>query len=168
MIVENELYRLGYRVVRDEFGIFVMRGEDEYSHCRTEAGLGYIFREITGQIIPPEPSFRRMPAPLNAVRKWGPLTGEWSPPTPIDKAREPFSTKLRYQMIKDAGGSCQACGARAGNDVVLHIDHIKPYSKYPELGNDPNNLQVLCEQCNLGKSNIDETDWRLPRPRAAA
>jgi 5-methylcytosine-specific restriction endonuclease McrA len=22
------------------------------------------------------------------------------------------------------------------------------------------NLQVLCEPCNLGKSNRDETDWR--------
>jgi 5-methylcytosine-specific restriction endonuclease McrA len=24
------------------------------------------------------------------------------------------------------------------------------------------NLQVLCEDCNLGKSNTDATDWRVP------
>lgn len=26
---------------------------------------------------------------------------------------------------------------------------------------DKNNLQVLCEDCNLGKSNGDSIDWRL-------
>jgi len=42
----------------------------------------------------------------------------------------------------------------------MHIDHIKPRSKYPELTFVFENLQVLCEDCNVGKSNLDETDWR--------
>ena len=51
------------------------------------------------------------------------------------------------------------CGA-SGKQTVLHVDHIKPRSKYPELALDPNNLQVLCKDCNLGKSNLYNTDWR--------
>ena len=47
-----------------------------------------------------------------------------------------------------------------GSTERIHVDHIKPRSKYPELELDINNLQVLCEDCNIGKSNIDETDWR--------
>lgn len=64
--------------------------------------------------------------------------------------------ELRYKVIKKHGRSCMACGSVER----IHVDHIKPRSKYPELELDINNLQILCEDCNLGKSNIDETDWR--------
>lgn len=66
---------------------------------------------------------------------------------------------LRYQALKLYGKQCQLCGATPP-DIVIHVDHIKPRSKYPELELELNNLQILCEPCNLGKSNIDETDWR--------
>jgi 5-methylcytosine-specific restriction endonuclease McrA len=52
------------------------------------------------------------------------------------------------------------CGRRAGNGVVIHVDHIKPRSLYPELALEFSNLQVLCMDCNQGKSNRDFTDWR--------
>ena len=42
----------------------------------------------------------------------------------------------------------------------MNVDHIKPRKKYPELALDKSNLQVLCEECNHGKGNWDETDWR--------
>jgi 5-methylcytosine-specific restriction endonuclease McrA len=42
----------------------------------------------------------------------------------------------------------------------MHVDHIKPRSLFPLLAADPENLQVLCEDCNVGKSNVDTTDWR--------
>jgi len=42
----------------------------------------------------------------------------------------------------------------------MHVDHIKPVSLYPELKYDPDNLQVLCRDCNLEKSNKHETDYR--------
>lgn len=42
----------------------------------------------------------------------------------------------------------------------MHVDHIKPRSKYPALELVLSNLQVLCEDCNLGKLAHDETDWR--------
>jgi 5-methylcytosine-specific restriction endonuclease McrA len=53
------------------------------------------------------------------------------------------------------------CGrSKRKHGVVIHVDHIKPKSKYPELALEYNNLQLLCEDCNLGKSNKYETDYR--------
>jgi 5-methylcytosine-specific restriction endonuclease McrA len=40
------------------------------------------------------------------------------------------------------------------------VDHIKPRRKFPELELDLDNLQVLCNDCNMGKSNDDYTDFR--------
>lgn len=66
---------------------------------------------------------------------------------------------LRYQALCMYGGKCQCCGATA-ETAILHVDHIKPRSKHPELELEITNLQVLCETCNMGKSNRDSTDWR--------
>ena len=69
--------------------------------------------------------------------------------------------KLRYQVIRKYGGRCMACGrSKQKHGVTIHVDHIKPRSKYPHLALISENLQILCEDCNLGKSNLDETDWR--------
>lgn len=65
--------------------------------------------------------------------------------------------ELRYQTLKRYGRRCMCCGETEG---VIQVDHIKPRSKYPELALDPENVQVLCQACNTGKSNKDETDWR--------
>lgn len=67
---------------------------------------------------------------------------------------------VRYSALIAANGICQCCGNRPSKDNPLHVDHIKPRSKYPELELEVSNLQVLCADCNLGKSNRDETDWR--------
>ena len=68
---------------------------------------------------------------------------------------------IRYDALVRAGGACFACGRTTQRDrIVLHVDHIKPISRFPELKLDPENLQVLCEDCNLGKGAWDETDWR--------
>lgn len=64
---------------------------------------------------------------------------------------------LRYKVIKKNGGVCQACKTPS---KAIHVDHIKPRSKFPNLEWDPDNLQVLCAECNIGKGNHDFTDWR--------
>ncbi len=69
---------------------------------------------------------------------------------------------LRYEVLRIHGARCQCCGNGPKTGKPLHVDHIKPRSKHPELQLDRDNLQVLCEDCNKGKSNIDETDWRVP------
>jgi hypothetical protein len=67
---------------------------------------------------------------------------------------------LRYEVLKKHGGKCQCCGASPRDGAILHVDHVKPRSKFPELALCLENLQVLCSDCNLGKSNTDSTDWR--------
>lgn len=67
---------------------------------------------------------------------------------------------LRYNAFSKYGNFCQCCGVKAGNGVVLHVDHIKPRSLYPELEYDINNLQILCGDCNVGKLHVKEDDWR--------
>lgn len=67
---------------------------------------------------------------------------------------------LRYRVLREYGARCQCCGATPETSKQVHVDHIKPRSKFPHLELEFSNLQVLCEDCNLGKSNIDDTDWR--------
>lgn len=65
--------------------------------------------------------------------------------------------ELRYKVIKLYGRVCMACGSKEGH---MHVDHIKPRSRYPELELELSNLQILCRPCNMGKGAWDETDWR--------
>ena len=70
---------------------------------------------------------------------------------------DPVPDSIRYNVLKRAGGKCELCGCSA-KERPLHVDHILPRSK---LGsNDMDNLQALCEKCNLAKSNRDDADFR--------
>lgn len=62
--------------------------------------------------------------------------------------------RLRFQVLKRDNFSCCKCGASPAKDpaVTLHIDHIIPWSKGGRTILE--NLQTLCSECNLGKSNI--------------
>ncbi len=74
---------------------------------------------------------------------------------------------LRYKVIRLNGIQCQCCGAtKETSGKPIHVDHIKPRRRYPELALDIKNLQILCADCNAGKGNWDETDWRLPQRTA--
>ena len=68
--------------------------------------------------------------------------------------------ELRYKALVKYGPVCQCCGASRATGAVIHVDHIKPRSKFPERMLSLDNLQILCADCNLGKSNKDDTDWR--------
>lgn len=68
--------------------------------------------------------------------------------------------RKRESTLRKYGEKCMKCGAKKSATVSIHVDHIKPISKYPQLRLNPENLQVLCKTCNHEKSNIDETDWR--------
>ena len=68
---------------------------------------------------------------------------------------------LRYQAFKRYGRVCALCRRTPGaHGVVLHVDHIKPRSRHRELQWAIDNLQILCEDCNLGKGAADSTRWR--------
>lgn len=85
---------------------------------------------------------------------------------PRKPAQDFYSSKawkeLRYIALKQSGGCCTLCGARACDGVSLHVDHITPRSVDPSKELDINNLQILCQDCNVGKSNRDGIDWRYP------
>jgi 5-methylcytosine-specific restriction endonuclease McrA len=68
--------------------------------------------------------------------------------------------ELRYRALKLHGARCQCCGATRKDGKEIHVDHIKPRSRFPLLALDIANLQVLCGDCNRGKGAWDETDWR--------
>lgn len=67
--------------------------------------------------------------------------------------------ELRLQVLAKYGNRCHLCGATKA-ETSLHVDHIKPRSKYPHLELEFDNLQVLCRDCNMGKSNKYEDDFR--------
>lgn len=64
---------------------------------------------------------------------------------------------LRFKILQKYGRVCALCQTTKGS---MHVDHIKPRSLYPELELESKNLQVLCRQCNLGKGNKSERDFR--------
>lgn len=68
--------------------------------------------------------------------------------------------KVRMEALKKYGPRCQCCGATPADGAVMNVDHIKPRKKWPSLALDVNNLQILCHDCNHGKGNWDQTDWR--------
>ncbi len=68
--------------------------------------------------------------------------------------------ETRYKVLRSCGEKCGACNRTRSDGVILHVDHIKPISIYPELALTESNLQVLCADCNLGKSNKFSDDFR--------
>lgn len=69
------------------------------------------------------------------------------------KSRDP-SLRLRYKILTRDNYSCKKCGSSPAKDskVKLHIDHIIPWSKGGETNIE--NLETLCNKCNLGKSDL--------------
>jgi len=73
--------------------------------------------------------------------------------TPKEKTeREKMTASLRFEILTRDSFTCRACGRspRKGDDIKLHVDHIKPIHHGGKT--EPGNLQVLCQDCNLGKS----------------
>jgi len=69
--------------------------------------------------------------------------------------------ELRYRVLRKYKAACMACGrSPKHHGIVIHVDHIKPRSKFPRLELVFENLQLLCEDCNLAKGNKDCIDWR--------
>ena len=103
----------------------------------------------------------------------GPIRPKFSPVLPPAKPTtaimEPERTgfywsdewrRVRYAALRASRGVCEVCGNGPSPGKPLHVDHIRPRSLYPKLELELSNLQVMCCDCNLGKSNSDEIDWR--------
>lgn len=64
---------------------------------------------------------------------------------------------LRIKVLVAYGRRCMKCSRVDGE---MHVDHIKPRSRFPLLSLTFENLQVLCKDCNMEKSNLHATDYR--------
>ena len=67
------------------------------------------------------------------------------------RERSLMTSSLRMTILRRDNYRCRMCGASASNGATLHVDHIIPVSRDGRTV--PENLQALCEPCNLGKSN---------------
>ncbi|WP_197033391.1 HNH endonuclease [Bradyrhizobium sp. URHD0069] len=67
--------------------------------------------------------------------------------------------RLSYDAKLERSRKCECCGAKAP-EVRIHTDHVKPIRHYWHLRLVRSNLQILCEDCNMGKGSRDETDFR--------
>jgi len=69
--------------------------------------------------------------------------------------RQNYTATLEYKefrraVLKRDNYTCQICGARTklGKRILIQIDHIKPFSLFPELRMDMNNVRTLCKPCH--------------------
>lgn len=96
---------------------------------------------------------------------------KWSGSPPVKPVSSSFATSdaflsswdwltLRYWILRKYGRRCMCCGRTPEDGAKIHVDHIKPRSKFPQLALDEANLQILCGDCNQGKGAWDDTDWR--------
>lgn len=66
-----------------------------------------------------------------------------------------INLRLRYKVLLRDNFKCCKCGRSPATTpgLELHIDHIKPWANGGETVIE--NLQTLCSDCNLGKSDVD-------------
>lgn len=77
---------------------------------------------------------------------------------PTHKTKRAINLRMRFLVMKRDNFKCCMCGRSPATTpgLELHIDHIVPWSKGGETVID--NLHTLCSDCNLGKSNLSETE----------
>lgn len=134
-------------------GLGDVKGLALFLHHSLHARQGCVMDRATkeGKLFPP---VRRVPVSIPPP----------PPPSP-DQAfyDSPQWRRVRYTALARSKGCCELCGAVPVVGKPMHVDHVKPRSKYPALALEINNLQVLCVDCNMGKSARTEDDWRAPR-----
>lgn len=71
----------------------------------------------------------------------------------IKHERSLMTKQLREEIKERDNYTCQMCGAsiHTNPNIIFHIDHIIPVSRGGKT--EKRNLQLLCESCNLHKSN---------------
>jgi len=66
--------------------------------------------------------------------------------------RNRMTSRLRAEVLRRDSSRCQMCGTTPHHGAIMHIDHIVPVSHGGTTV--ASNLQALCQDCNLGKSNV--------------
>ena len=67
--------------------------------------------------------------------------------------------KWKREQFEQQNGRCLKC-QKSISLKGSHIDHIKPLSLYPKLAIAPENLRILCPDCNLTKGQQETSTPR--------
>jgi hypothetical protein len=75
-------------------------------------------------------------------------------PTTRHKTSRTINWRLRFLVMRRDDFKCKICGVSPAikPGTILRVDHIKAWTKGGETVIE--NLQTLCNQCNIGKSNL--------------
>lgn len=76
-------------------------------------------------------------------------------PNKLKAHRKCLLHRVRYALIAEHP-FCTVCGATPADGIRLEVDHIDNDA----TNNVPENLQVLCQRCNIGKSHLNR--WGIP------
>lgn len=110
-----------------------------------------VFLNHIGEEIPNSMSLKDYMLILYRDRKYSFLSAILSRPDIPPKVWK----ELRVRVLNEYGHHCLKCNVE--EDIT--IDHIKPYSLYPELCIEFDNLQPLCRSCNSTKG-LKVIDYR--------
>jgi len=71
------------------------------------------------------------------------------------KTSRTINWRLRFIVMRRDNFKCKNCGRSPATDptIILHVDHIKAWANGGETVLE--NLQTLCSQCNIGKSDLE-------------
>ena len=94
---------------------------------------------------------------IKRVKNKNPLIQKKVKLTPEEFYNSSAWISLRNKVIKAYGRVCMKCKY---SGPYIQVDHIKPRSLFPKLELKFYNMQVLCKDCNLEKSNKHFTDYR--------
>lgn len=86
-----------------------------------------------------------------AFRGWSGLAAAWRHGRGMrgsGSLRQPIDPELRWAVFRRDGYACLFCGSESN----LSVDHVFPVSRGG--GNEPDNLQTLCRNCNSRKGAL--------------
>lgn len=81
----------------------------------------------------------------------------WSNPLNSGRRRGIFPWRLKNKLLRAQGGRCAYCG-RVHHRRYLEIDHKYPVSRGG--GDEIDNLQLLCNPCNMRKGIQSDEEFR--------
>lgn len=100
---------------------------------------------------PKDPDSQQMPPHPSRFKQSLPKTAFVEPSLKKELFESEDWKFLRAYALRRDNYTCQHCGTR---NVRLHVDHKIPITVDWSRRLDLLNLQVLCEDCNVGKSNF--------------
>ena len=113
---------------------FYTASSDQMSESNSEEAILLIKKQVYSE----DEKLSRLRDEISAIDR---LIKEESRP-----ARQPIPGSVKLLVYKRDQGKCVHCNS----DKELHFDHIIPVSKGG--GNSDENIQILCQRCNLKKS----------------